>query len=70
MIRNIYDGNIFFDGMECVPRRFAIVQANRRMVDRSDYMITNAWQPGSNALKLVEYARKKQKIVCNILPCQ
>ena len=50
------------DGMETVPRRFAIVQANHRMVDGSDYLIANAWQPGSNSLKLVKYARRKKHI--------
>lgn len=57
-----YDGSIYLDGMETVPRRFAIVQANHCMVDRSDYLIANAWQPGSNSLKLVEYARRKKHI--------
>ncbi|MBQ8143861.1 MAG: hypothetical protein IJ042_03590 [Butyricicoccus sp.] len=57
-----YDGTIYMDGIEKVPYRFAIVQSNRRMVDRSDYLITNAWQPGSNSLKVVEYARKKGNI--------
>ena len=57
-----YDGIIYLDGMETVPRRFAIVQANHRMVDGSDYLIANAWKPGSNSLKLVEYARRKKHI--------
>ncbi len=31
------------------------------MVDHVDYLIAYAWHPGSNALNLVEYARRREK---------
>jgi hypothetical protein len=31
------------------------------MVDHSGYLIAYAWQPASNARKLVEYAQKKEQ---------
>lgn len=49
-------------GMEKVPYRAAIVAANRYVVDHVDYLITYAWQPGSNARSLMEYARKRGKV--------
>lgn len=54
-----FDGSLYLQGMEAVPRRWAIVQSNRQAVDRCDFLIAHAWQPGSNALALVEYARRR-----------
>ena len=52
--------NIYYPpGMEDVPRKLAIVRANRYMVDHVDFLIAYAWQPASNARDLVEYAEKK-----------
>ena len=56
-----YDGTYYPPGMESVPRRFAIVRANRYMVDHIDYLIAYAWHPASNARELVEYAETRQK---------
>ena len=56
-----YDGTYYPPGMESVPRRFAIVRANRYMVDHTDYLIAYVWHPASNARELVEYAEARQK---------
>ena len=56
-----YDGTYYPPGMESVPRRYAIVRANRYMVDHTDYLIAYAWHPASNARELVEYAETRQK---------
>ena len=56
-----FDGTYYPFGTEKVPRRFAIVRANRYMVEHSDYLIAYAWHPASNARDLVEYARKREK---------
>lgn len=48
--------------MEGVPYKAAIVKANRYVIiNHVDYLIAYAWQPGSNARKLVEYTQKKGK---------
>ena len=47
--------------MEGVPRKLAIVRANRYIVDHVDFLIAYAWHPASNARELVEYAEKKMK---------
>jgi hypothetical protein len=46
--------------LEQMPKRFAIAKSNRLMVDHSDYLIVYAWQPGSNAKKLADYAARRQ----------
>lgn len=56
-----FDSTFYPPGMETVPKRVAIVRANRYMVDHSDYLIAYAWHPASNALELVEYAQKRAK---------
>ena len=64
--------NTFYPpGMEKVPRKLAIVRANRYMVDHVDYLIAYAWHQASNARDLVEYAKKREQrnlISVTVLP--
>ena len=54
-----FDGTFYPEGLETVPFRLAIVQANRYMVKNSDYLIAN---PGiGNSRKIVEYAQGREK---------
>lgn len=55
-----FDNTFYPPGMEKVPRRLAIVRANRYVVDHVDHLIAYVWHPGSNARELVEYARKRE----------
>ena len=55
-----FDNTFYPPGMEKVPRKLAIVRANRYMVDHVDYLIAYAWHPASNARELVEYAKKRE----------
>lgn len=68
-----FDGTFYPPGMETVPKRAAIVRANRYMVEHSEYLIAYAWHPASNAREVVEYAQKWEKrgmIQITILPHQ
>lgn len=56
-----FDNTFYPPGMEKVPRRLAIIRANRYMVDHVDYMIAYVWHPASNARELLEYARKREQ---------
>ena len=56
-----FDGTYYPDGMESVPKRLAIVRANRYMVEHSDCLIAYARHPASNARDLLEYAQKREK---------
>ena len=66
-----FDNTFYPPGMEKVPRKLAIVRANRYMVDHVDYLIAYAWHPASNARDLVEYAKKREQrnqISVTVLP--
>ena len=66
-----FDNTFYPPGMEKVPRRLAIVRANRYMVDHVDYLIAYAWHPASNARELLTYAQRRQRrklIVVTVLP--
>jgi len=58
------------DGLEGVPRKYAIIKANRKIISQSDYLIAYVVHPASNAIQFLEYAlrlEKRGKIhVCNI----
>lgn len=54
------NGTFYPPDMESVPKRLAIVRANRYMVEHSDYLIACAWSVG-NAREVVEYARAREK---------
>lgn len=56
-----FDNTFYPHGMEKVPRKLAIVRANRYMVDHVDYLIAYTWHPASNARELVEHAEKKSE---------
>ena len=52
-----FDGSLYPEGQETVPKRLAIVRANQYAVKHSEYLIAYAWQPGSNAKKVAESAK-------------
>ena len=56
-----FDGSFYPPGMETVPRKAAIVRANRYMVDNSQFLIAYARYSVSNAWELTEYARKRER---------
>lgn len=65
-----FNNTFYPPDMEKVPRRLAIVRANRYVVEHVDYLIAYVWHPGSNARELVEYARKRElhnRIVVTVL---
>ena len=54
-----FDGSFYPPGMESVPKRLAIVRANRSAVDCAQYLIACVWHPASNAYELLQYAEKR-----------
>ena len=60
-----YDGTIYPPGMETVPRRLAIVRANRYMIDHSTYLICYVRHPG-NARELMDYGNKKKREILQL----
>ena len=59
-----FDGSLYPEGQETVPKRLAIVRANQYAVKHSGYLIAYAWQPGSNARKVVEGAGRTIHVTC------
>ena len=55
-----FDGTFYPEGMETVPKPLAIVQANRKMVQNSDYLITYCHHIG-NTERIVKYAQNREK---------
>ncbi len=55
-----FDGT-FYPPLENVPRRLAIVRANRYMVDTSTHLISHVWHTASNSAELLEYARSRER---------
>lgn len=55
------DGTFYPPGQERVPKRAAIVQANRYMIEHCGYLIVYAQWTG-NAKNLLEWARRKSEI--------
>lgn len=54
-----FDGTFYPPGMESVPHRYAIVRANRYMINHVDYLIAFAWHPASNAKELMRSPKKR-----------
>ncbi len=56
-----FTGTVFPEGLESVPRRFAIQRANRAMVNTCDFMVAYAPYAAGNARKVLDYARRRQE---------
>ena len=66
-----FDETCYPPKLEQVPPRYAILKANRYLLEHCDYLIAYAWHPASNAKKLVTYAQKREKeglITVTLLP--
>lgn len=57
---------IYPDGLETVPRKYAILKRNHWMLDRSDYVITYVTQPFGGAAQFKQLAEKRKKVVINL----
>lgn len=54
-----FNGTFYPEGLESVPFRYAIVEANRYMIKNSDYLIAH---PGMGKSRdFVEYAQRREK---------
>ena len=56
-----FDGTYHPDGLESTPKRYAIVRANKIMVDACDWLVCYVRHGASNSRKLLEYARLCEK---------
>ena len=56
-----FDGTYYPEGLEGTPKRYAITRANRLVLDSSDWLICYVNHGASNAQKLYEYAKRREK---------
>lgn len=56
-----YDGTYYPEGLEGVPRQYAIVRANKILVDTCDWLIAYVRHGASNSRKILEYAERREK---------
>ena len=59
-------GSLFPEGMEGVPRRFAISRRNRWMIRRSDCVLAYVTHPWGGAAQSVAMARRKGKRIIDL----
>ena len=62
-----FNGTFYPPGMESIPRKIAIVSANRYVVDHVDYLIAYARHPASNARELVTCEKRNEKTLVNLI---
>ncbi|MDR0906797.1 MAG: hypothetical protein LBN00_11630 [Oscillospiraceae bacterium] len=62
----MYDDTIYPEGLELVPKRFAISRRNRWMIERSDYVIVYVRTNYGGAYAALQYAKAKGKAVTNL----
>ena len=63
---NGFDGTYYPEGLEKVPRRYAIVRANEIMAKQSDWLISYVRHGASNSCRILEYAQKQGTVCINI----
>jgi len=56
-----YDGTYYPEGLENIPRPYAIVKANKLMVDSCDWLLCYVRHGASNSRNLLEYAQRREK---------
>ena len=56
-----FDGSYYPDGLETIPKRYAIARTNRLLVDTCDWLICYVCHGASNAGKLLEYAKRREQ---------
>lgn len=56
-----FDGTYYPEGLEKVPKPYAIVRANKIMVDTSDWLVAYVRHGASNSRNLLEYAQRREK---------
>lgn len=60
------DITFYPEGIEIIPKRFAIDFRNRWMIEKSDYVITYVTRSFGGAAKAKSYAEKRGKNIINI----
>lgn len=60
-VPEFFEDTYYPNGMEVVPRRYAIPRANRIVLDESDILVTFVSRQGGNAAKLLKHGRTLER---------
>lgn len=63
---NRAEPTLYPEGLESVPRRFAIDRRNRWMIEQADYVVTHVHHDFGGAAKFKHLAERRGKTVINI----
>ena len=63
---NGFDGTYYPEGLEKVPRRYAIVRTNEILAKQSDWLISYVRRGASNSRRILEDAQKQGTACINI----
>lgn len=55
-----FDNTFYPPGMEAVPKKVAIMRANRYMLEHSNYLIAYVWHAASNSREILEAAYRRE----------
>ena len=61
-----YSDTMLPEGIEAVPRRFAITWRNKWMLRQAEYVVTYVTHSWGGAAQFAEMAEKKEKIVLSL----
>ncbi len=50
-----------------VPKRLAIIETNKRLADRADYIVAGVMNHGGGAYAAIEYAHKRKKPIISVI---
>ena len=56
-----FDGTYYPEGLEKVPKRYAISRVNRIMIDTSDWLIAYVNHGASHSRTFLEYAKRRER---------
>lgn len=56
-----FDGTFYPEGLENVPKRYAIARVNKIMINKSDWLIAYVCHGASNSRSLLEYAMRREE---------
>lgn len=56
-----FDGTYYPEGLETVPKRYAIVRANKIMIESSDWLVCYVRHGASNSRNILDYAMRREK---------
>lgn len=63
---NDYSNTIYPECLEKVPYKFAIIESNKWMIQKSDILVCHITNTVTNAIKFKEFAIKKKKRIIEI----